>query len=162
MGYSYGYTDSGRQALCCDQCGKPGGARKRDCVFKVLSSAITGPRHSLHYCYAPALCGPCLKALGGSRKLHEQCAEGAAASQAQSDAAQALIDSGVPIRIYAIGRDDDVPEGKCKVGFQTKEGVKSEYLVDLAEYRAVGYKEATSLADYPSAVPFPAQEEVAA
>lgn len=157
MGYSYGRTDSGGQALCCDQCGQPGGARKRACVHKVLWSAFrsgTGQRHQLHYCPAPALCGPCLKQLGGIRKLHEQCAAGAAASQIEQDATQVLYESGVPLCTYAIGRDDDVPEGKCKVGFETCDGVKSEYLVDLDEYQAVGYGRATALAEYRSAQPF--------
>lgn len=109
MGYSFGRTSSGHYALACDNCGVVGGVRKRKCPHTVLTDSIrsaNGQRHRLPYCPAPAVCSPCLKQLGGSRKLHERCAEPAAKSQADYDAAEAIWLSGEPVVVSAIRTDD--------------------------------------------------------
>lgn len=110
MGYSYGRTSSGRYALACDNCGTTDRVRKRKCPYTVLTDSIrstNGQRHRLPYCPAPALCGSCLKQLGGSRKLHEHCAAPAAASQVEYDAAEAIWLSGEPVVVSAIRTGDN-------------------------------------------------------
>lgn len=119
MGYSYGYTDSGRMALSCDNCGNVGGVRKRTCPHKVTIDSSRGPRHALSYCYPPAVCQPCYKTLGGLRGIHGQdCADGAAKSQAGYDAKQAKLDAGDLMVLAAWGDwKAGVPEGKTLVLF---------------------------------------------
>lgn len=80
MGYCY----SGNK-LVCDGCGGTGGVRKRTCPCKVTFRNRDGSTGSLPYCSPPALCSGCLKRLGGSAKIHAECAEGAARSQKEHD-----------------------------------------------------------------------------
>jgi hypothetical protein len=96
MGYGYGWTETGRMALACDNCGTVGGVRKRTCPYEVTSSSHrSSGRYSMPYCPAPALCAGCYKANGGLRGVHGQsCAEGAASMQATEDAVEAALDAG--------------------------------------------------------------------
>lgn len=140
MGYSYGRTASGRSALSCDNCGGVGDTRKRVCPHKVLCSShrIGGQRHALPYCPAPAVCSACWKTLGGNAVLHgEKCREGAAASQALSDAEQALIDAGAALRRAAWGDwQGPVPKGMVGVLFSGPAGDEA-HLVTKAAYDAI-------------------------
>lgn len=151
MGYSYGYTETGRQALACDQCGTVGGVRKRKCPYMVLTDSSRGPRVKIHYCYPPALCGGCYKAAGGLRGVHgQQCADGAAQSQAEDDANQAKLDAGDLIVLAAWGDwQDKVPEGKTGVLFGAYGKTDTYRLVAAGDYnpRTKGF-----LSDYPDAI----------
>jgi hypothetical protein len=123
MGYGY---DS-RNRLCCDQCGNAGGVRKRRCPHKVLGDSLRSPsRFAMDYCSAPALCGPCFSAEGGTRGVHERCAAPAAASQAEYDATQARLDAGEWHVVSASGDwHPDVPAGQVQITFWTAGGPPS-------------------------------------
>lgn len=157
MGYSYGRTYSGRYALACDNCGTVGGVRKRKCPHTVLTDSIrsvNGQRHRLPYCPAPAVCSPCLKELGGSRKIHENCAEPAAKSQAEYDAAEALWLTGEPVVVSAIRTDD---ETWTKVTFYQRlpDNTRRELVryIPAIDYAARGRR--GWLRDFPLALPEP-------
>jgi hypothetical protein len=142
MGYCYGYTESGRQALVCDHCGTVGGVRKRTCTAKVLTDSVrsyAGNRQTLSYCYPPAYCSPCFKLAGGNKGLHGDCKAKAAESQAEYDHTEALFQSGVPILVSASGDwAQGVPKGFVRATFQKLEGQQVEYLIPVAEYQARG------------------------
>lgn len=135
MGYSYTRTSSGRSALSCDGCGGTDGTRKRVCIYTVTSASQRqgGPRHTLPYCKAPALCSACLKDEGGIRGVHgDRCRDGAAASQAADDAEQALIDSGAYLRRSAC----TTPDGMVEVLFRGP-GDDLVLLMSKSVYRAI-------------------------
>lgn len=142
MGYSYGYNEQRKLVLSCDNCGGLGGVRKRSCTFKVLAdSGRGGVRYALPYCQPPALCGPCLKVVGGLRKLHAGCAEGAAACQAEYDDNQAKLDSGEFMLMAGWGDWAEwVPAGKVGALYVNLAGTEKWVLVDAKEYSGVGRK----------------------
>jgi hypothetical protein len=148
MGYSY---DGSSGRLCCDNCGGTQGVRKRTCPHKVLGSSHRSPggRYALPYCSPPAYCSACFKDRGGSKGVHATCAEGAALYQAKADAEEAALDAGEKLVAYGIGRGDDIPEGYVKVGFQGKNGEKTEVFIPNESYDP-GTK--NKLSDYPEAV----------
>ncbi len=130
MGYSYSNTG----ALCCDKCGTSGGVRKRKCTYKVLGNSLRGNRISMHYCYPPALCIPCLKALGGQTVLHKDCKEPAARSQAEADAIERQLDAGEAFAIAAWGSAyDHVPPGQVGVKYRSRTG-ECYVLIAAADY----------------------------
>lgn len=135
MGYGYGWSDSGRMALACDQCGAVGGVRKRPCRFKVSHDG-----YSLPYCPAPALCNPCFKGLGGSKGVHgERCREGAEVSQRAEDERQAGLAAGRLLRRGAWGSwHENVPEGWVGVAFHGQGDVVEYRLVADEEYGVGG------------------------
>lgn len=134
MGYSY--EAYGSRRLCCDQCGQPGGVRKRKCTYKVLSDSLRGRRTWMHYCSAPAVCGPCLAKLGGNKALHAGCAEGAAASQAADDAIEAKLDAGDSLVIAGYGSwSEGVPEGMTGACYSGRAG-KTWVLMPSERYKA--------------------------
>jgi hypothetical protein len=97
MGYSYGRNARGNWVLSCDGCGDLGGVRKRTCPHKVLGDShrtMDGKRHALPYCPPPALCGACFRRHGGTARIHAQCADGAAQSQARYDETERQLDAG--------------------------------------------------------------------
>lgn len=104
MGYCFDY----RGRLVCDKCCRAGDVRRRKCPYKV---------DGLHYCYPPALCADCYKELGGLRGLHgDKCRDGAAASQARSDAEAARIADGDMQPAAAWGDwKEGVPDGMVGV-----------------------------------------------
>lgn len=113
MGFCYDI----RGRMCCDRCGLSGGVRKRTCKYKVLSDSLYGPRQSLPYCPPPALCSACYRALGGIR-IHDGCKEPAAASQADADAIEAVLDSGDLLSTTAFGDwHNEVPAGMVGLRF---------------------------------------------
>lgn len=128
MGYSYDRLNR----LCCDHCGVSGGVRKRTCPRKVLTDSLRGPRRWLSYCYPPALCGDCYRQAGGSA-IHNQCAEGAAASQVKYDEIEALLDAGEALSVAAWGQHDDVPAGMVGLLFVSRTA-RLYRLVPTAEY----------------------------
>jgi len=153
MGYCYGYTASGRQALACDGCGTVGGVRKRACRFRVTSDTLrSAVRIVMSYCSPPALCAACFKAAGGSKGIHgEQCREGAAKSQAEYDATEAALDAGESFVIAAWGDwQPGVPEGMVGVLFRGRAG-ETGRLVTKACYSSRG---TSKLSDYPDALPW--------
>lgn len=119
-----GYCFDPRGRIVCDSCGVSGGVRKRRCAYKV---------DGLPYCPAPALCGPCYSKHGGLRGVHgERCREGAAESQARSDADKAREAAGDRKVRSAYGSwHEDVPKGKVGVYY----GDDTYVLVDEAEYK---------------------------
>lgn len=149
MGYSYGQAASGRWVLACDNCGDVGGVSKRRCTFSVVSASTDSPtRQRLDYCPPPALCGPCLKKLGGIRALHAGCEEGALEFQAEADATQALLDSGLPLRRAAWGDwQHSVPKGMVGVLFRGTAG-EVAYLMPAAAYDAITLAVPASPDDY--------------
>lgn len=135
MGYGYG-----PRGLCCDNCGDSGGVRKRPCTFKVRSSGLhypggQRPPTGIPYCPPPALCSECLRKLGGSRKVHAGCKEGAEAMQADCDAQQARLDAGDYALTSGYGSWADwVPEGMTGAIFVNGSGHQVRVLVDADEY----------------------------
>lgn len=128
----YGYSSTG--ALCCDNCGNPGGVRKRKCTEKVLGDSLHGSRVSMHYCYPPALCGPCLKALGGQSALHKNCKEAAAKAQADYDEIERQLDAGESFPVAAWGSwQANVPDGQVGVKYRSRNG-ESYVLMGAADY----------------------------
>jgi hypothetical protein len=84
MGYTYGYSATGRMVLSCDMCGNDGGVRKRHCP--------------VGWCPAPALCSGCNKNARESgvwATWHATCPERSAAYKAQRAAEQAEPDQWV-------------------------------------------------------------------
>lgn len=113
MGYSFDY----RGRLCCDNCGQPGGVRKRKCPHTVMGNSHRGARYALPYCPTPAVCQPCWEKLG-KNKVHDRCKEGAARMQAKDDAVQELLDAGHYLPLSAFGSwHDTVPKGYTGVIF---------------------------------------------
>jgi hypothetical protein len=152
MGYSYGRTSRGGQALACDHCGESEGrTRKRTCPHKVRWDSlrsVNGERHEVSYCQPPAYCPDCLRAAGGSKAIHKDCAEAAAKATAGHDAIEAGLDAGEAFVIAAWGRGADVPEGQCKVIFKGRKSEKS-YFIPTESYDPRGKPK---LSDYPEAV----------
>lgn len=124
MGYSYGQNERGRWVLSCDNCGNVGGVRKRTCPYKVLGDSLrttTGQRYSMPYCYPAALCSACYAT--HKTTLHENCAAGAAESQAGYDAIEAGLDAGRKYVMSAVGDwHEDCPPGKTLVTFKGRDG----------------------------------------
>ena len=145
MGYSYGQSMNGRWILACDKCGTVGAVRKRKCRFMV---ADEGGR-ALPWCPAPALCGPCFKALGGTAGIHgDRCREGAAAAQAEYDEKAARIAAGdKPVRVAYGDWHGRVPTGAVLVGFRGSDDVWEYRLMRKAVYTGGGY-----LSDYPDSI----------
>lgn len=151
MGYSYGRTSRGGQALACDHCGESEGrTRKRTCPHKVLTDSLrssNGKRHSISYCYPPAYCPDCFKKAGGSKGVHgEKCREGAAKSTAEYDAIEAALDVGEKFVVSA----SRAPEGKTEVTFWGR-GATGEVRV-LVPSESYNPKAKPKLSDYPEAV----------
>jgi hypothetical protein len=126
MGYCYGRSDSGRMKLACDRCSTLEGVRKRPCSHKV---------DGLPYCPAPALCGPCLKDVGGSRALHAQCEDGARRMQAEADHKRARLEAGD----FAVGGafgswHENVPNGMVGVIFRGADGAEVMHLIPDEDY----------------------------
>lgn len=142
-----GYTIDNRGRLCCDHCGQAGGVRRRTCPYKVLTDSSRAPRTLLAYCKAPALCGPCLKDLGGMTGIHKGCAAEAESSQAEFDAIEARLEAGGSYVQAAWGRATGVPAGMAGVVFSGRTG-KTWVLVPEGDYDA-GRK--PWLSDYPQA-----------
>jgi hypothetical protein len=135
MGYCYGRNATGRMALACDRCGNVGGVRKRTCPHKVLTDSSRGPRATLAYCTPSALCGGCFHEIGGSRVLHRDCKDAAAASQAEYDANQARLDAGELTVLAAWGDwHETVPAGMAGVLFGGRDGQRA-VLVPAADYQ---------------------------
>lgn len=128
------YEGSGRGRRCCDNCGKPGGVRKRPCTHKVLSNSLhssDGKRHALPYCPPPALCKDCFDRLGKGKGVHASCAEGAAASQARADAIEAALDAGDFLPTSAYGDwHHTVPKGKVGVIYRGRRGTRYALVSD--------------------------------
>ena len=154
MGYGYGRTASGRMALACDNCGAVGEVRKRACPHMVRSHDLP----DLHYCPAPALCGPCWEKLGRQR-VHDGCRAGAATSNERERERTRRLTLG-ELEVLAAWGDwhAAVPTGQAGVLFgglgarTARLDARHEYrLVPKADYdpRAKHY-----LADYPDAMPW--------
>lgn len=137
-----------RGRLCCDQCGQADGVRKCTCPYKVLTDSSRAPRTLLAYCKALALCGPCLKELGGRSGVHKNCAAEAESSQAEFDAVEARLEAGGSYVQVAWGVATGVPDGMTGVMFSGRGG-KTWVLVPGSDYDP-GRK--PWLADYPQAV----------
>ncbi len=151
MGYSY----SGNR-LCCDNCGRTGGVRKRTCPHKVRNdsfrSVAVGVRHEVPYCQPPALCSACYAGLKAT--LHEPCKEGARLAQEKADRTEALLESGAFLRAAAWGDwHAKVPAGRVGVLFVNRAKEERCYHVDKEEYRAGGVGTPTTPDDYAGAVP---------
>ncbi len=147
MGYGYG-----PRGLCCDNCGTSGGVRKRPCTYKVQGTSLHMPNGQrcapIPYCPPPALCSPCLKELGGSRKIHAGCREGAEDMQARYDAEQAKLDAGEYVVTSAYGSWAEwVPEDKTGVIFANGTGERLRVLVDADDYDPSTKR---FLSDYPN------------
>lgn len=139
MGYSYGMTASGRWARDCDHCGKSGGTKIYECIYKVYDAGdrSNGQRFGLPYCMAPSLCRGCFNELGGIHGVHgERCREGAAESQRRDDEVRARLERGDRIVHCAWGDwHDDVPEGYVGiVGWSLTAG-ESYHLVPTDQYQ---------------------------
>lgn len=146
MGYSYGQNGNGRWVLACDKCGSIGGTRKRPCRYRIHYADGT----SLPWCPAPALCGPCFKALGGTAGLHgDTCRDNAARAQADEDHKAACLAAGDKRVIVAYGDwHASVPTGMSLVGFRGADGVEEYRLMPSDVYKSGGF-----LSDYPDSVP---------
>lgn len=125
MGYCY---KNGR--LCCDACGSVG-ARKRTCPHKVTMDR----GQVLPNCQAPALCKACWEKYG-KNKIHDQCRESAARSNAEYAAVRARIEAGDKVLRCCFGDwHADVPAGM--VGMVFGDGEQAEgLLVTEEEYSA--------------------------
>lgn len=116
MGYTY---ENGR--LCCDNCGKSGGVRRRKCTYG--------------WCPPPAVCPDCWK--GGvrdkERRFHEErCKAPAAAYAAKERERQKLLVAGHYLRASACSTSDGV-----LVTFRNCDGDEREYLMHRDTYRAI-------------------------
>lgn len=151
MGYCYDMSNR----LCCDRCGQSGGVRKRTCKYTVLGDSIRTPggtRHRMNYCYPPALCASCYKAMGGLRGIHgDDCRDGAAKSTAEADAIEALLDAGELFVVSASGDwAEGVPAGMVLVTFSGRGWTPHvKRLVAKDSYQP---GEKPKLSDYPEAV----------
>lgn len=134
MGYTSVKTASGRYALACDKCGKPGEVRKRPCTYKVLTDSLRGARQELPYCHAPALCSPCFKELGSTKGVHAKCAEPAAEAQQRYDETEGALNEGDALVISAVQGDGvSAPEGTVGLTFVSRTG-RYYRLMDATEY----------------------------
>jgi hypothetical protein len=142
MGYSYDQS----KRLCCDDCGKAGGVRKRRCPYRVLSDSSRGPRHEMDYCSPPALCAADAQKAG--KTLHAQCAAAAAAAQQEFYDTERRMSAG-DLKVVAARCGEP---GWTVVTFAgpyiIAKGVDwREYVMPEADYRHGGF-----LSDYPTAV----------
>ena len=146
MGYSYGRSMNGRWILACDKCGAVGGVRKRKCRYTVTDERGMNP---LPWCPAPALCGPCFKALGGTAGIHgDTCRDAAAHAQSEADAKRARLAAGDKAVNVAYGSwHQSVPDGMVLVGFKGLDGVQEHRLMATDVYRGGGY-----LSDYADSI----------
>ncbi len=150
MGYCY----DNRGRLACDNCSATRGVKKNICPETVLTDSLRttrpGLRLEIPYCYPPALCARCEEKLADT--IHAPCKEHAAASQATSDAVEALLEDGAYLRTAAWGDwHAHVPEGRVGVSFRNLRGQAAYYHVDPTEYRA--FTQIARPQDYPSATP---------
>jgi hypothetical protein len=155
MGYGYGYSSNGRQALACDSCGRSeGDTRKRTCPRTVLTdSTRSAGRQRISYCYPPALCPNCWVKEGRTAGVHGDCAQAAAKSTARYDQIEARFRRGDGYVVSAAGSwADDVPDGSVKVTFSfatEHEPAWRDYLVPAGVYDP---SERKWLSEYPDAV----------
>jgi hypothetical protein len=139
-------------SLVCDGCTSTG-AKLRECTYFVTEP--NGQR--LRYCSPVALCDGCLAKVGGRAGLHAKCKEGAARSQAGSDAKAARLAAGELFVSSALsGRTWYVPAGLTGVQFSGRAGAQTWRLVPHEdydrEYRAKGLM--LALSDFPGALPW--------
>ena len=143
MGYSYGRNDRGNLVLSSASCGNLGGVRKRTCPYKVHHA----DGFSLPYCYPSALCSTCYATHKAT--LHQDCAKGAAESQARENARAFRLASGE----YEVGAawgswHEDVPDGMTGVVFRNVDKVEQYRLVRASAYDPSSRR---YLSDYPHA-----------
>lgn len=118
MGYSY---FNGR--LTCDKCGGTSWVRKRRCPYRVRGDSLRGPRVTLPYCNAPALCQSCFEALGSLSAVHgEECRAGAESAQKHADEIEAQLDAGDALPVAAWDTGASVPEHRVGVLYRSRAG----------------------------------------
>lgn len=158
MGYSYGWSSSGRQVLSCDSCGEAEGRTKRRiCPRKVVGDSIrmpNGKRSVMPYCYPPALCDACWNKHGRTKGIHGDCAQGAAKMTEHYNEIERRYQAGDGVVLSASGSwAEGVPDGMVSVTFGFPNRDPEVYLMPKDDYNMNGY-----LTDHPSAVPMPEAE----
>jgi hypothetical protein len=144
--------------LACDRCGGTSAVKIRECHYRVMGHSLTGPRVTLPYCVAPALCAYCFSELAENGLVHgEQCRAGAQASQRHADAVEAQLDAGDCLPVAVWGDEEphpQVPHGWVGVMFRSRAGdtyhlVRSWYWTLRVALSAVDERHCEPWTDHP-------------